>query len=258
MNSIQPKAKSRKRNILIASVLLTTVATISSPVLAKTIDASLLSSIFGASGIDIAPYLRYIQTAEDFYKTVATGNLKEILGEIAVASGELGIPIPTEVQKAIDLATAQKGQTGAFGIESVLLSKVLQGQADSKIAMTGAETLLSKNGQQRISDIKEITAQAAASSVQASQTSQDSIITQDVLKQITIQNTGTTAILKSIYDSTVDNQITNAQTSQAIGNMSKALTEEAWGKQVTGQASQVGLMDTTAQFAALVSPQKQQ
>lgn len=255
------KPKFQKRKMLIAGVVITAIATIVSPAAAQISGrtTSLLSSIFGAVGVDIAPYLEYVQAAEDFYQAVATNNLSGILEGITVAAGELGIPIPSEVQKAIDRATARTpDQAGAFGVEAVLLNKVLQGQADYEITRSGAETILSADGQQRIAEIKEITAQVAGASSQASQTAQGSTISQDILKQIAIQNNGTTAILKSIYDSTVDGQIANAQTSQAIGNISKTLTEEAWEKRVTSQAGQIGLMDTTAQFSALVSPRNNQ
>lgn len=260
MNIVQPKPKSRKRKIILIGVSVVAIAVTCSPVSAQiAAKISRLSSIFGAFGVDIAPYLEYIQAAEDFYQAVSTGNLKEILEGSTVAAGELGIPIPTEVQKVIDEVTDQTdAQAGAFGVESSLLNQVLQGQADYKIAQSSAEALLGEEGQRRIADSKEMTAEAAAASAQASQTAQGENITQEVMKQIAVQNTSTTAILKSIYDSAVDDQIVSTQTYQALGNMSKALTEEAWGKRITGQASQIGLMDTIAQYSALVSPRTEQ
>ena len=159
------------------------------------------------------------------------------------------------MQKAIHLAASGKdGKQGSFGIGSTALSQILRGQVDSKTTSAVSEILLSKEGQTRIKDVKEMTAQAAASSLQASATAGSSNVTQDVLKQIAIQSGDTTSILKSIYDSTVDAQVADAATSVAIGNISQTLSEEAWGKKVETQANQIGLMDTTSLFSALVSP----
>ncbi len=130
----------------------------------------------------------------------------------------------------------------------------MNGQVDSKITSAVAENLLSSEGQSRIAEVKEMTAQANASSLQAVATASSSNVTQDVLKQMAIQSGDMTSILKSIYDSTVDAQVADAATSVAIGNISATLTEEAWGKKVDSQASQIGLMDTTSLFSALASP----
>lgn len=259
MSLVQPNLRSWKRNGLIAGVAIALAATISSPAAAQISGTlSLLSSsIFGATGIDITPYIEYVRAAEDLYKAIVTGNIAGILEGLDVASGELGIPLPEEVQIAIDKVTNQSSaQAGAFGIEAALLNKVLQGQTDYAITKAGAETLLSADGQKRIAEMKETTAQVATASTQASKTAAGKNVTQDVLKQIAIQNSGTTSILKSIYDSSVDSQVTNVMTAQATSNMSKTLSDEAWGKRVDNQAGQIGLMDTTAQFSALVSPTK--
>ena len=256
MNLLKAKLKLHQQKILIATVSAVAVSVISSPTLATVYNnISLKSSIFGVFDADIAAYLEYVRAIKDFYQAVADGNLERIFGEIAVNSGELGIPIHTEVKKAIDITTTQiDEQLGGFGLESAILGKVLQAEADYKLTRSGAETLLSQDGQRRIADLKEMTAQASTASAQAAQAAQSMKVTQDVQKQIALQNTSMTAILKSIYDSTVDGQVASIQAYQAIGNMSKVMAEESWGKRVTNQASQVGLLDTTAQFSALASP----
>lgn len=261
MSLEQPKRKFHWQRGLIAGCAIASVTTLSSsPVVAQISGTiSLLSnSIFGATGIDITPYIEYIRAGEDFYRAIATGNLAGILEGIAVASGELGIPLPEEVQIAIDKVTnrTDKGNGGAFGVETALLNRVLQSQANYEITKAGTQTLLSADGQKRISEMKEMTAQVATASTQASKTATTKNVTQDVLKQIAIQNSSNTSILKSIYDSTVDSQVANAVTAQAIGDMSKTMTQEAWSKKVDNQAGQIGLMDTTAQFSALVSPSR--
>ena len=250
MTFIQPLPKSKKRLLIAGGLVAVSALAIFSPIKASGISIpSQLSTLFGAAGVDVSSYLEYVNAAESFYSAIASENLGEILVGIEVASGELGIPIPDEVQKAIDLAASVKdGKEGSFGIGSTALSQILRGQVDSKTTSAVSENLLSKEGQTRIKDVKEMTAQAAASSLQASVTAGSSNVTQDVLKQIAIQSSDTTSILKSIYDSTVDAQVADAATSVAIGNISQTLSEEAWGKKVETQASQIGLMDTTSYF----------
>lgn len=256
MNLTRSLSKSKKRLLIAGGLITVSALAVFSPIKASGIGIpSQLSSLFGAAGVDVSSYLEYLNAAEDFYSAIASENLGEILVGLEVASGELGIPIPEEVQKAIDLASSVKeGKEGAFGIGSTALSQVLNGQVDSKTTSAIAENLLSEKGQSRIAEVKEMTAQANASSLQASATAGGSNVTQDVLKQMAIQNGDTNSILKSIYDSTVDAQVADAATSVAIGNISATLTEEAWGKKVESQASQVGLMDTTSLFSALASP----
>ena len=257
MTVIQPLPKSKKRLLIAGGSIAVSALAIFSPISARAASGtvSMLSSLFGAAGVDVSSYLEYLNAAEDFYSAIASENLGEILVGIEVASGELGIPIPDEVQKAIDLAASVKdGKEGSFGIGSTALSQILRGQVDSKTTSAVSENLLSKEGQTRIKDVKEMTAQAAASSLQASATAGSSNVTQDVLKQIAIQSGDMTSILKSIYDSTVDAQVADAATSVAIGNISQTLSEEAWGKKVETQANQIGLMDTTSLFSALASP----
>ena len=256
MNLTRSLSKSKKRLLIAGGLMAVSTLAIFSPIKASGVSIpSQLSSLFGAAGVDISSYLEYLNAAEDFYSAVASENLGEILVGLAVASGELGIPIPDEVQKAIDLAASTKeGKEGAFKIGSTALGQVLNGQVDSKMTSAVAENLLSSEGQSRIAEVKEMTAQANASSLQAVTTAGSSNVTQDVLKQMAIQSGDMTSILKSIYDSTVDAQVADAATSVAIGNISATLTEEAWGKKVDLQASQIGLMDTTSLFSALASP----
>ncbi len=256
MTVTQTEPKSKKRLLVAGGLIAVSALAIFSPIKASGISIpSQLSTLFGAAGVDVSQYLEYLTAAEDFYSAVASENLGEILIGIEVASGELGIPIPEEVQKAIDLAASKKeGTEGAFGIGSTALGQVLNGQVDSKTTSANAENLLSSEGQSRIAEVKEMTAQANASSLQAVATASGSNVTQDVLKQMAIQSGDMTSILKSIYDSTVDAQVADAATSVAIGNISATLSEEAWGKKVESQASQIGLMDTTSLFSALASP----
>ena len=204
MNLLKAKLKLRQPKILIASISAVVVSVISSPSIATVYNNnSLKASVSGAFDADIAHYLEYVRAIKDFYQMIAKGNLERIFGEIAVKSGDLGIPIPTEVQKAIDKTTTQSDeQSGGFGLESATLGKVLQAEADYKLARSGAETLLSEDGQRRVADLKEKTAQAFTASAQASKASQRMSVTQDVQKQIAIQNSNMTAILKSIHDST--------------------------------------------------------
>ena len=256
MTFIQPLPKSKKRLLIAGGLIAVSALAIFSPIKASGISIpSQLSTLFGAAGVDVSSYLEYINAAEDFYSAIASENLGEILVGIEVASGELGIPLPEEVQKAIDLAaSAKEGTEGAFGIGSTALSQVLNGQVDSKTTSSIAENLLNEKGQSQIAESKEMTAQAVASSLSASKKAGGSNVTQDVLKEIATQGGDTNSLLKSIYDSTVDSQVADAVTSEAIGNISATLTEEAWGKKVESQASQIGLLDSTALFSALASP----
>lgn len=210
------------------------------------------------SVFDIESYLEYIRSGQEFYKQIvgAKNNLSDLLKGNIVATGKLGIPIPKEIQTAINKATNQtENQKGGFGMESVLLNKVLKGETDYETALARAEIILSKEGQQQIFDTKQMNQKASIASASASQIAQKQNVTQDVLKQTAIQNAANTAILRSVYNSVVENQVTNTQVAQATGNISKTLASEAWSKQVNVQVGQIGIMDTTAQFSALVSPE---
>jgi hypothetical protein len=241
--------KRKSQKILIAGGLATLVI-VSIPAVAL--------SESDAGFLDIDPYLEYIRSGQQFYQQIveAKNNLSDLLKGNIVAAGKLGIPIPKEIQAAINKATTQaENQKGGFGMQSVLLNKVLQGESDYETAKSRAEIILSKEGQQQIVNTKEMITQAAIASASASQAAQKKNITQDILKDAAVGSAANTKILQSIYDSTVEGQITNIQVAQTTGNISKTLSEEAWGKQVNTQAAQIGIMDTTAQFSALVSPQ---
>lgn len=257
MNLIQPKPKFKKRYLIAGGLIAASSLAFFSPISAKAaqISVSSISSLFGAAGVDVAPYMEYLTAAEDFYKAVSTKNLSKVLSGIEVASGQLGIPIPEEVQKAIDAASSVKEGQDAFGIGgSAALNQVLQGQVDASSTSTIAESTLSSQGQSDIVATKKSTAEAAASSLQSAQNAGASNVSQDILREIANQMSNSVAIEKANYDTNVDSQVANAATSQAIGNISQTLAEDNWGKKVERQASQVGMGDSTAFFAALASP----
>lgn len=256
MNLIQLKPNLKKR-YLIAGGLIASTILMFNPISTKAaeVTVSSISSLFGAAGIDVSPYMEYLTAAEGFYKAVATKNISEALSGIEVASGKLGIPLPDEVKKAIDLASSVKeGQQGAFGIGSTALGKVLQGQVDAKTTSSVSESVLSSQGQSTIAETKKNTAEAAASSLQSSKKAGSLNVTQDVLKEIATQMANSVSVQKATYDSTVDTQVAIATISPAIGNISKTMSDEVWGKKVDGQASAIGLNDSTALFSALASP----
>ncbi len=99
MTVIQALPKSKKRLLIAGGLIAVSALAIFSPIKASGISIpSQLSTLFGAAGVDVSSYLEYLNAAEDFYSAVASENLGEILIGIEVASGELGIPIPEEVQ----------------------------------------------------------------------------------------------------------------------------------------------------------------
>ncbi len=257
MNLIQPKPKFKKRYLIAGGLIAASSLAFFSPISAKAaqISVSSITSLFGAAGIDVSPYLEYLTAAEGFYKAVATKNISEALSGIEVASGKLGIPLPDEVKKAIDLASRVKeGQQGAFGIGSAALGQVLQGQVDAKTTSSSSENILSSQGQSTIAETKKNTAEATASSLQSARKAGSMNVTQDVLKEIATQMANSVSVQKAAYDSTVDTQVAIATISPAIGNISKTMSDEVWGKKVDGQASTIGLNDSTALFSALASP----
>jgi hypothetical protein len=257
MNLIQSKPKFKRRYLIAGGLIAASSLAFFSPISAKAaqISVSSISSLFGAAGVDVSPYMEYLTAAEDFYKAVSTKNLSKVLSGIEVASGELGIPIPEEVQKAIDAASSvQEGQS-AFGIGgSAALDQVLQGQVDATSTSTIAESTLSSQGQSDIVATKKSTAEAAASSLQSAKNAGASNVSQAILRDIATQMSNSVAIEKATYDTNVDSQVANAATSQAIGNISQTLAEDNWGKKVERQAGLVGIGDSTALFAALASP----
>lgn len=256
MNLIQFKTKLKKR-YLIAGGLIAASTLMFNPISTKAaeVTVSSISSLFGAAGVDVSPYMEYLTAAEGFYKAVATKNISEALSGIEVVSGKLGIPLPDEVKKAIDLASSVKeGQQGAFGIGSAALGKVLQGQVDAKTTSSSSESVLSSQGQSTIAETKKNTAEATASSLQSARKAGSMNVTQDVLKEIATQMANSVSVQKAAYDSTVDTQVAIATISPAIGNISKTMSDEVWGKKVDGQASTIGLNDSTALFSALASP----
>ena len=167
----------------------------------------------------------YSNQLSSFYYNLIAGNLDGILGDLQAISGALGIPDPFAVRSQSEWD--EQIPSGTFSTVGAKANTT-----DRAIVSGIARLVLGKDGQsvaqqqqQQIATIVQQSATAAGQSVTSAQSAQGRNITQDILKDVAVQ------------------QAVIAQQQTAQAQINQQMSGQLTGLQLQGAASNVMLSD---------------
>jgi hypothetical protein len=199
---------------------------------------SLTTSLFQLGGVDISQYTEYLNQAADFYSSIEDGNLQGVLDGATYALGELGYPIAGETPQAVQDKVQQVAtDSSPFGFPSQHVADALDAGVDKSLSDSQAEIQLGEQGQQSIAEAKETIAQLATSANNAATTAQSLTNTQDIVKQMSLQNAYSAVLLQGIYSEILQQRINSVFDNENTAVLAYQARKEAWGQQILNQQS---------------------
>jgi hypothetical protein len=211
----------------------------------------------GIFGVDISPYIDYLDQAEQLYSAINDKNISGVIEGAEATLGKLGYPIPGEIPQAIeDVASAIETGSVPFNPNAQEVKDVLQSEVIYQNQMTFAEVQLGEQGQEDLfadkTTIAKLVTQSgkdsqsasgAAAAVQAlGDSAQTMPISQDILKMMALQNgeissqlgkisaqgSYSTAILQGIYTEVQDTRVNGLVQNQGISTLVRNDQKRNW------------------------------
>jgi hypothetical protein len=236
----KPRKKPRRyQQVLVVLAGLGIVTISAAPVTAQLSEiGSLANSLFSLAGIDISGYTEYLDKAAEFYGAIENGNLEGVLDGATYALGELGYPLAGETPTAInDAAKLVANDPNPFGFTSNEVGAALGAAEDKALSDSQAEIQLGEQGQQIIADAKETMAMLAANSNSVAESAQALTNTQDVVKQLTLQNAFSAAMLQGIYSEILQQRINSVFDNENTAVLANQAQREVWRQRILNQGT---------------------
>lgn len=274
MSATKHQTKAKYRHLMIAGVslglIVISVSSASAQLGLGTVGnilnkAQKASPILKKTGLDIQPELSlangYLQDANDywnqissFYYNISAGNLEGMLGDISGITGALGIPDPFAVR------TQGEWNEQIPGTMTTAQSK--GNTADRAIALGVASTVLGQEGQtlirsqqQQVAETVQQSALAAEQSGAAAQQAQSRNVTQDILKDVAVQQgimaqqqAMLTQVNQQMSGQLTSLQLQGAASNLLMANISGTLDQQEVERQQQRQDNNLTEAQTAAQI----------
>ena len=222
---------------------------------------------FNLFGIDLENYLGSIQdffiaqiTAQilpdhdqtDLFLSILNQNLLSGIQEkIGSIFGVFGYPSPNEINREIPeiVVNDDSEEIGEFTPLGKKEATVSAGKR--KITEAYLESRLGKDAQEQKKKQLEAIGQLANHSVTAATDAASQNVTQDVLKQLAVQNAEQALISQGIYGELTQLGMNQNMSLQELSKISENLEQQDWKNKVTSSANRVSLVEAMTQFGSL-------
>ncbi|MEQ9237930.1 hypothetical protein [Coleofasciculus sp. E2-BRE-01] len=207
--------KGRYAATLAVALVLSTMS--SPPALAVTPSSEPLSGLLDWLNQQIAEIENYANgILQDKAEALTEALGSEFDGIVGDAAGVLGLPDPSQTRQASEEAAA--ASEGAIYAGDRAANEI-----DRQTTRASAAGILSQEGQQQQKAVYEQTQQAVDAVQQASDLAQTEVVTQNVMKQIAIQNAQTAKVMGSVQSNLLKSNEQQAQTNTQLTNISRTL-----------------------------------
>lgn len=188
----------------------------------------------------------------DMYLSVLNSEiLSQIQGELAGLFGALGFPNSEAIGKRIpEIIIDTETENVA---EFTLLTKKKAAINSSSRMLTEAhlQSRLSEDAQNAKKEEIESISDVAAHSVEAAEEAASLNITQDVLKQVAVQNADSALINRAIFGEMTQLSMNQTMTNHELHQILKNLEDSQWQDKINSTASRVSLADAVTEFTSL-------
>lgn len=162
---------------------------------------------------------QYVQQISDTVGTVTSGNLQQIVKQ---ATGALGVPDPFAVGDQVEKTVSQTTDPG-IGINPVLQGRDAQNEVERQSSQSSSQWVLGQAGQTQMSQENQQTNQAMTNINQSDQVAQQSLTTQEIMRQISKQNAQNALIQQSLQAETQQASRQMAAANMNLANISGTL-----------------------------------
>lgn len=188
----------------------------------------------------------------DMYFSVLNSEiLSQIQGELVGLFGALGFPNSEAIGKRIpEIIIDTETENVA---EFTLLTKKKAAINSSSRMLTEAhlQSRLSEDAQNAKKEEIESISDVAAHSVEAAEEAASLNITQDVLKQVAVQNADSALIDRAIFGEMTQLSMNQTMTNHELHQILKNLEDSQWQDKVDSTAGRVSLADAVTEFTSL-------
>ena len=177
--------------------------------------------------------------------------LSQIQGELAELFGVLGFPNSEKIgQRIPEIIIDTETENVA---EFTLLTKKKAAINSSSRMLTEAylQSRLSEEAQNAKKEEIENISDVAAHSVEAAEEASELLTTQDVLKQVALQNADSALINRAIFGEMTQLSMNQTMTNHELHQIFKNLEDSQWENKVNSAASRVSLADAVTEFTSL-------
>jgi hypothetical protein len=167
------------------------------------------------------------------------GGLDDILGTINGTKGDMGLPDPGRSAQAASEQINADSKVDVGEVAPAHQRTVMRNAIDRELARATAQATLGQEGQTRIKESSEAAGQSVAATAKAAETAQGLDVTQDVMKQMTVQNAQMSNLLGVMYAEDLGAKVDRAYANLNLTNISQSLDQEqrARRSRMTGEAA---------------------
>lgn len=188
------KDKTVKSIFVNGCLALTLMGVVSTPAYATTNAGgdNFFTQVFGELNHQLESVRSYLdKIVADKLKPLSESLGKDLDSALSSATGVLGLPDPTQSRKDVE-EIASTADIPVYSADKAT------NEVDRQITLAASDATLGREGQQRIKEQASQTQNSVDTVQQQANAAQQEVVTQNVLKQIALQNTRTTAILGSL------------------------------------------------------------
>ncbi|WP_013334965.1 hypothetical protein [Gloeothece verrucosa] len=218
-------------------------------------------------GSDLDPYFSALQefVAEQIwsYFEGLTASLPVQLKEdsekaLQKIMGSMGFPNPQKMDDLIwaEIPDLNEDDEGVF--TPLLEAETIVNSASIASNQAIIDLTLSEEAQEQQKQVTQQTNEALTTTIEAAQSAQDTYVTQDILKLMSVQNAQTAILLKAQHDELYNNRVVAASSAFELVNLNKQEQEKEWQQSIESTSSDVGLFDTVTQFTSLATAYSQE
>ncbi len=185
------------------------------------------------------------------FSVLSRGMLEKIQERIGDIFGAFGYPSPDEINREIPeiIINDDQEEIGEFTILAKAEAEVFASR--KKITDAYLESRLGKEAQQQKKQQLDSITSLADSSVNSATDAASQNVTQDVLKQVAVQNANQALISSAMFGELTQLGFNQSMSFQELSKISTNLEEEDWQEKVNSAANRVSVVEAITQFGSL-------
>ena len=173
----------------------------------------------------------------------ATGNSPSMSEIVTQSVGDMGVPIPAEVQAS----ATNLNSYDAFEINPVVKRHYRRNFVDRAITRLVSESTLSAQGQKSLKDHTNTAMQVAVESQMIAGKGQNVDVTQDVMKHGLVNDSKQTLLLGALVNQSANNRLDSALNNRNLINISRTIDQMAKQDRVERSIAARRLLEISAQ-----------
>ena len=185
------------------------------------------------------------------FSVLSRGMLEKIQERIGDIFGAFGYPSPDEINREIPeiIINDDQEEIGEFTILAKAEAEVFASR--KKITDAYLESRLGKEAQEQKKQQLDSITSLADSSVNSATDAASQNVTQDVLKQVAVQNANQALISSAMFGELTQLGFNQSMSFQELSKISTNLEEEDWQEKVNSAANRVSVVEAITQFGSL-------